>query len=150
MERSSGAAPPRQPGASDGIETRNGEILTVQIEPMDSDTSIVSLAGELDLSTIPRVENRLRGELRSHRAVMIDLSHLSFIDSSGIGLLIQAHRLCDRDGEGALHTVIAPGSQVERVFRLAGIDRALAIYLDQEAAVAAVQGPTTRNDDRPG
>ena len=86
---------------------------------MDSGASAISLAGELDISTIPRIENRLFEALRSHRAVLMDLTRLTFIDSSGIGLLIQAHRLAAREDGGRLHTVIAPDSQVDRVFRLA-------------------------------
>jgi hypothetical protein len=38
-----------------------------------------------------------------------------------------------------MHTVIAPGSQVERVLRLAGIDRALPLFIDREAALEALQ-----------
>jgi hypothetical protein len=37
-----------------------------------------------------------------------------------------------------MHTVIAPGSQVERVLRLAGIDRALPLFIDREAALEAL------------
>ena len=143
MERSSGAAPPRQPGGSGGPDPTNGELLTVRVEPMDSEASAISLAGELDISTIPRIENRLFEALRSHRAVLMDLTRLTFIDSSGIGLLIQAHRLAAREDGGRLHTVIAPDSQVDRVFRLAGIDRALSIHLDRGAATAALQAPPT-------
>lgn len=142
MERSSGAAPPRQPGGSGGPDPTN-ELLTVRVEPMGSEASAISLAGELDISTVPRIENRLFEALRSHRAVLMDLTRLTFIDSSGIGLLIQAHRLAAREDGGRLHTVIAPDSQVDRVFRLAGIDRALSIHLDRGAATAAVQAPPT-------
>ena len=75
MERSSGAAPPRQ-------------LLAVEVEGAEGDPSIVSLAGELDLSTMPQLERPLNDELKSHSAVIVDLTGLSFIDSSGIGLLI--------------------------------------------------------------
>jgi anti-sigma B factor antagonist len=151
VERSSGAAPPRQPGESGEPEAANGQLLTVQIELLDPDASIVSLAGELDISTIPRVEKRLFAEVESHPAVVMDLTRLTFIDSSGIGLLIQAHRLGEHEGGGSLHTVIAPDSQVERVFQLAGIDRALSIHLDRDAATAALQArPTARNGKQRG
>ena len=135
MERSSGAAPPRQPGGGDETE-RNVERLSVRVEPATAGASVVSLSGELDLSTIPRVESRLFEEMRSADRLVVDLSRLSFIDSSGIGLLIKAFR----STEGSLHVVIARESQVERVFTLAGIDRALPIFLDREAALAALDG----------
>ncbi|MFL5907343.1 MAG: STAS domain-containing protein [Solirubrobacterales bacterium] len=98
--------------------------------------SVVSLAGELDLSTIPRLEGRLFEELRTRPGVVVDLTRLSFIDSSGIGLLIQAFRA---DGDrGGMCTVISPRSQVERVFALAGIDRALPVFQSREAALTAL------------
>jgi anti-sigma B factor antagonist len=126
VERSSGAAPPRQP-----------EPLSIAVEEVRGG-SVVSLAGELDLSTIPKLEGRLFRELDSNVAVVIDLSRLSFIDSSGIGLLIRAFRA--NEEKPHLHTVIAQGSQVDRVFRLAGIDRALPLYLNRDEAVAALNG----------
>ena len=127
MERSSGAAPPLQ-------------LLTVEVEREDGEASIVSLAGELDLSTISTAEKRLFEELRTHSAVIMDLTRLSFIDSSGIGMLIQGFRAREREEGGELHTVIARDSQIERVFRLAGIDRALPLYQDRAAALAATNG----------
>jgi anti-sigma B factor antagonist len=143
VERSSGAAPPRQPGGSGEPEASgggNGQLLAVRIETGDDGVSVVSLAGELDLSTIPRIEAPLLRELRGNPAVVLDLTALSFIDSSGIGLLIKAFRNGENPGGGQLHTVIARDSQIERVFRLAGIDRALPLYLDRGAAVAATNG----------
>ena len=125
MERSSGAAPPRQ-------------LLTFEVEGADGDASIVSLAGELDLSTIPQVEKRLLDQLRSRTSVIVDLTKVTFIDSSGIALLIRADR-ATKDGV-RLHTVISRGSQLDRVFEIAGIGRALPLHLDREAALAAVNG----------
>jgi anti-sigma B factor antagonist len=138
VERSSGAAPPRQPGGSSEPEGTNGQLLTVQVEPAGPDASIVSLAGELDLSTIPRIENQLFDQLRSHPGVVVDLTRLSFIDSSGIALLIKAFR--EVDGGGKLHTVIAPGSQVDRVLRIAGIDRALPLFAERTRALDSLNG----------
>src|SRR3954453_3832910 len=99
MERSSGAAPSRLPRGrrmnrrgkqmNDGT---NGDLLSVSVEAAGLGPSVVSLAGELDLSTIPRLEGRLFEELRTRPGVVVDLTKLSFIDSSGIGLLIQAFR----------------------------------------------------------
>jgi len=115
----------------------NGDLLSVSVQEAGERASIVSLAGELDLSTIRQLEGRLFGELRKRAGVVVDLTELSFIDSSGIGLLIQAFRA---DGDhGGVYTVISRGSQVERVFRLAGIDRALPLFLSRQDAVDAVQ-----------
>jgi anti-anti-sigma factor len=136
VERSSGAAPPLSSGRSG--EPEDGQLLTVRIEPAGSNVSIVSFVGELDLSTIPRVEKQLFQELRSKAGVVVDLTTLSFIDSSGIALLIRAFRA---DDNGAvLNTVIAEGSQVDRVFRVAGIDRALPLFMERAGALEALNG----------
>jgi anti-sigma B factor antagonist len=130
VERPSGAAPPRQSGASD--------LLEITVEHGQDGVSLIALAGELDLSTIPKLERPLLRELDEHHGVVVDLTRLSFIDSSGIGLLIQAFRA--HEPELRLHTVIARGSQVERVFRLAGIDQALPLYLSRDEARVALNG----------
>jgi anti-sigma B factor antagonist len=134
VERSSGAAPPRrEPAGDNGDAPLNGARLGVAIERATDDVCVLAVTGELDLSTIPRLEARLSAELASHHGVVIDLSRLAFIDSSGIGLLIQAHQ-----AEGAaVHTVVSEDSQPDRVFRLTCIDRALPIFGDAETAVAA-------------
>ena len=136
MERSSGAAPPLSSGGSG--EPEDGQTLTVRIEPAGSSASVVSLAGELDLSTIPRVEKQLLEQVSSHVGVVVDLTNVSFIDSSGIALLIRAFHATD--GGGTVNTVIAQGSQVERVFRLAGIDRALPLFTERAPAIDALNG----------
>jgi anti-sigma B factor antagonist len=136
VERSSGAAPPLSSGGSG--EPEDGQTLTVRIEPLGANACVVSLAGELDLSTIPRVEKQLLEQLRTNDGVVVDLTKVSFIDSSGIALLIQAFRATD--DTGVLNTVIAGGSQVERVFRLAGIDRALPVFTDRAPAVEGLNG----------
>jgi len=138
VERPSGAAPPRQSGGRSETEAADGQLLTVRVESAGPDASVVSLAGELDLSTIPRIESQLFEQLRSHPGVVVDLTGLSFIDSSGIGLLIKAFRAVD--GGGKLHTVIAQGSQVDRVFRLAGIDRALPLFVERTRALESLNG----------
>jgi len=114
----------------------NGALLSVRVEPVDGSVSVVSLAGELDLSTIPDLEGPLFEELRTRTGVVVDLTKLVFIDSSGIGLLIKASGL--RTNPRAMHIAIASGSQVERVFGLTGIDRALPLFRSREDALVAL------------
>jgi anti-anti-sigma factor len=142
VERSSGAAPPRRPGGS-GRDEDDGEILSVRVDAADAGAAVISLAGELDLSTIRNLEPRLLEEVRNPVGVVVDLTRLSFIDSSGIGLLIKAFRSLD-ERPGGMYTVVAPGSQVERVFQLAGIDRALRVFTTRDHALSALDGNSRR------
>jgi hypothetical protein len=59
VERSSGAAPPRQTGGSDKPGDGAGQRLAISVETGGHNISVVALSGELDLSTIPLLERRL-------------------------------------------------------------------------------------------
>ena len=134
----SGSAPPLEPGGGGEID---GGLLDVSLEAIEDDRSVLALSGELDLSTIPRVEPRLFAELRARSGLVVDLSELSFIDSSGIAVLIAAQRA---SGEECcrMHTVVAAGSQVEKVFGLARIETALSTFPTREQAIEALDaGP---------
>jgi anti-anti-sigma factor len=134
VERSSGAAPPLSSRGSG--EPQNGQTLRVRIEPVGASGSVISLSGELDLSTMPRLEKQLFQQIHSKACVVVDLTNVTFIDSSGIGLLIRAYRATDESRP--LNTVIAADSQVDRVFRLAGIDRALPLFTERASALESL------------
>jgi len=123
------------------MSENNGNLLRVRVEPAGERTSVVALAGELDLSTMGQLEGRLLGELRTRPELVVDLSDLDFIDSSGIGLLIQAFKAADG---GRMYTVIASGSQVDRVFTIAGINGALPVFLSRREAIDALKNGVPR------
>jgi anti-anti-sigma factor len=116
-------------------EHQSNPALTVHIEDSDGGTSTIALVGELDLSTISRMEGPLLEQVTQRRAVLVDLSRLSFIDSSGIGILIQALRSANGTPVGVL---IGAGSQVDRVFGIAGIAEALRVFTDRGLALASL------------
>jgi anti-sigma B factor antagonist len=110
-------------------------LLSVRIEDVPDTATVVAIAGELDLSTISRMEGPLWEQLRQRPAVLVDLSGLGFIDSSGIGALIQAFRSANGT---PMNVLIGTGSQVERVFGIAGVTEALPVYSDRGQALAAL------------
>ena len=115
----------------DGAE----KTLTVSIEDSADGAAIVILSGELDLGTVPRMEGALLEQLEQRPAVLVDLSGLSFIDSSGIAALIEAKRGADGIPLGFL---VGPGSQVDRVFGIAGIGDTLRLFSDRQVAMTAL------------
>jgi anti-sigma B factor antagonist len=135
VERSSGAAPPRRFREGPRDKGADPELLAIEIERPGNGLTVVALAGELDLSTVPRLEGALLSEAQGQGSVVVDLTRLTFIDSSGIRLLIQAHQAAD--GRAPLRTVVADGSQVERVLALARIEKVLPVFLDREEAIGA-------------
>lgn len=80
----------------------------------------VRLRGELDLATAPAVSACLR-ELRERGVdVLLDLDELTFIDASGIRLMLTASSDASRDGWG--FSVTSGSAPVQRLFGLLELD----------------------------
>lgn len=90
----------------------------LQIESRrDGDTVVVKLNGELDLASAPELERELReAEAAGTARVVIDLSGLGFMDSTGLQALLRAR---ERSSSGAFTLSLRHGPhQVQRVFEL--------------------------------
>ncbi|TML07370.1 MAG: anti-sigma factor antagonist [Actinobacteria bacterium] len=85
----------------------------------------LTLGGEFDLATVPVSEAVLRMAQADALTVWLDLGDVSFIDSSGIAMLMRAHQRADRAGNELV--LVAPSAPVRRLLELCGIDRALRI-----------------------
>jgi anti-sigma B factor antagonist len=82
-------------------------------------TETVALEGELDFETAFDVEMRLEEAIRTADEVVVDLSRLEFIDSTGIRALLEATRAAER--EGTKLRVMPGPPPVQRVFETAGL-----------------------------
>jgi anti-sigma B factor antagonist len=88
--------------------------------------AVVSLSGEVDLESSPRLRELLLGLVRDGRNVLVELSAVSYIDSSGVASLIEAFQLARRSAtEFAL---VAPSPAALRVLQLARLDRVFKIH----------------------
>lgn len=97
---------------------------------------MIVASGEIDRSTAPALSDRLRiATFEGKGAVTVDLCEVSFMDSSGISVLLNALRRLTRQRR-AFRLVCAPGN-VRRVFELTGLVGTFAIYASIEEAVAA-------------
>jgi anti-sigma B factor antagonist len=84
-------------------------------------TVIVSLAGELDLYNAEEVRRALLDSLADGAELLVvDLSEVTFIDSTALGVLIEARsRMAVRSG----FRLAAPGLEVRRALEVSGLDR---------------------------
>ncbi|WBP84546.1 STAS domain-containing protein [Kitasatospora cathayae] len=80
--------------------------------------------GEIDLATAPRLRHRLAAALEAHREVVLDLSEVTFMDCSGLRVLVQARNQADQYG-GRL-VLRGVGRPVARLLKLTGLSRRLA------------------------
>jgi anti-sigma B factor antagonist len=96
---------------------------------------VVSLAGELDLYNAHEVrEALLECCAESPERLVVDLSGVKFIDSTALGVLIEARtRLANRRG----FLLAAPGLETKRALEISGLDRHLAVHDTLDAALAA-------------
>lgn len=62
------------------------------------DAAWLTVGGELDLAVAPYLASRLEDALASARLVVIDLRPLTFMDSSGLSVLVAAHQRALRSG----------------------------------------------------
>lgn len=89
------------------------------LEVIDLDGfTVMSLAGELDSSTVPALKSALEEACASR--IVVDLSSLDFMDSSGISALVEAHHR-SRVGGAAVVVVVRPESVPWRVIELTNL-----------------------------
>ena len=115
---------------SNVISARDAFGVLVMRSERQGDEHVIALTGELDLSDTGRVEEELvRVEGTDAERIVIDLSGLQFIDTSGVRLVVEADVRSRRNG-GRLRLV--HGSRpVQRVFEIVGLNGRLP-FVDAE------------------
>lgn len=116
------------------IDDVNGsdEVSTVRTRRLP-DAIVLTVTGEVDMMTAPRLENTVRDSLAERPArLVIDLTSAQFFSSAGIAILVLAHR----NDVGVALRVVAKDRIVLRPLELTGLAEDLAIYPDLESALA--------------
>ncbi|WP_030398348.1 STAS domain-containing protein [Kitasatospora purpeofusca] len=85
---------------------------------------VVRVGGEIDLAAAPRLRRRLTTVLEARREVVLDLSEVTFMDCSGLGVLVRARNQADRSGKRLVLRGV--GRPVARLLKLTGLSRRLA------------------------
>jgi anti-sigma B factor antagonist len=85
----------------------------------EGDRHTLALAGELDLATGPELERRAEQLCAEGRQLILDLSELAFIDSSGLLAILKTRELCAGRRCGFFLTPGPPA--VQRLFELTGL-----------------------------
>jgi anti-sigma B factor antagonist len=86
----------------------------------DGDVAAICVSGELDLATASRLQRELeRVEACDVRSILLDLSGLTFVDSTGIRLLFSAYNRSRADSDRL--TMLRGSAAVQRVLQLTGV-----------------------------
>jgi anti-sigma B factor antagonist len=97
--------------------------------------TIVALSGDVDLQTSPIVRQGLLECLESHDKVLVDMSQVSYIDSSGVASLVEAFQVSRKKGSSFALAHVSPAAM--RVLNLARLDKVFSIFESVEDALAA-------------
>jgi len=119
-------------GSGGRFEMAGLDPFVTEVEQRD-DITIVQPRGDLDIATTGTLRAALDGIERSEH-IVLDLRGLSFIDSTGLHLLVALHQRAQRDGFQL--TLLAPAAPVDQAIQLCGLDEALPFV----EVVDAVQG----------
>jgi anti-anti-sigma factor len=115
------------------------DLVEVQIEQRaDHEVVVARLTGELDIAAAETTGRRIAEAVPSSaRGVVVDMSELGFIDSSGVSMLFAlARRVGSRRQE--LRVVAPAGTPVARVLDIVEFARAAPVHADVDSAVAKI------------
>ncbi len=96
---------------------------------------VVRLNGDIDLEHAPRVRELLLECVGRQKDVVVDLTGVDYIDSSGIANLVEALQTANR--QGTRFQLVSVTGQAMRVLQLARLEKVFAIHDDLAAAVVA-------------
>jgi anti-sigma B factor antagonist len=116
-------------------DVRTGEIA---LDRTNSDVAVLVISGEHDLSTAAALRTQLDELLADGQPVIVDLSPTTFVDSSILGVVLDARR---RAGEAGLGFAVAQADgtdAVRRVLEITGLRDELPVHKSREAAGEAI------------
>lgn len=101
-------------------------------------THIINVRGEIHVQTAPRFAARLTDALEKGKtAIVLDLTHVEFIDSTGLSVLLSGLRqVVAAHGRMAL---VCANPTVLRLFEITSLDSTFDIFADRPTAFAYVQ-----------
>ena|SRR3981081_2521656 len=115
------------------------------VSVLHADASVVwlSLSGEFDLAAVGSASTALaQAQALSPEHLLVDLSLLSFLDSSGLHWILEAHESAGR--KGSRLSLVAGPPNVQRVFEITGLEKQLVFVArpegHQQTVSASVPG----------
>lgn len=121
------------------MDRAGDELFELSVEHRDP-YRVLRLEGELDVSTTARLRAALNQQLVDEGQVhlVVDLTGLTFMDSSGLGALVRAQR--QARGLRGTFAVVCPGGPVLKVMTLTGLTHVLRVHDTLDEATAGTPG----------
>lgn len=102
-------------------------------------TLVVSPVGEIDHHTVTALREKIdkEAERENIKNIIFDFSHVEFMDSSGIGLIIGRYKLIS--SLGGVTAVCHMRDSLKRIFEVSGLRKIIRAYGDIAEALSQVQ-----------
>ncbi|WP_234119309.1 anti-sigma F factor antagonist [Clostridium hydrogenum] len=103
-----------------------------------NDKLIISIIGELDHHSTDEIRNKIDDKIKSggYKKVILDFSHVTFMDSSGIGVIIGRYKKL-KLSNGVL-CIANISNSVKKVFELSGLFKIINVYNNVNLAVESI------------
>ncbi len=106
-------------------------------EEVVRNASVITILGELDIATSPKVRELLSEAARDgDRPLVIDLTGCEFVDSTGLATLLHGAKPA-QNGESNV-ALVCTGGEVRKLLELTAIDRTIPVYETLDSAIDAV------------
>jgi anti-sigma B factor antagonist len=114
-------------------------LLARVVELHEGEVPIAVLEGEVDASNAAEVRDRMRALVTNHsRALVVDLTPTTYLDSSGINLLF-ALGAAREERPQQLHLVVPPSSPIARTIAITRLDAIVPTHARREDALQQVR-----------
>jgi anti-sigma B factor antagonist len=131
----------RDPGrtpdsAQDGHEVAGSPTLNLKVLQTAQET-LVRLSGELDLSSAPTLRELLAGAFDDdrQRRIVLDLTDLIYLDSTGLSIFVTAHKRAT--ATGMEFCLANPNPSIGQLFKITALDHFFTIIDSGSSATAA-------------
>ncbi len=117
-----------------------GEDITEGSQLCDGDVVVLVAGGELDYSVSPQLKRGIADHIDAGaRRLILDLSDVSFIDSTSIGVLVGVAMRLHELGDGSLSVVCSQyNKRVLQIFEIAGVESLITLQRSREEALSAL------------
>lgn len=114
------------------LRMQRQEAGTMELEIKDEKRGglcVFALTGEIDVYTAPRLKERLVAAIdEGCSRIILEMNGVSFIDSSGLGVLVSALRRA-REKDGGVR-IVCVRDNILKIFRITGLDKVFPIFSD--------------------
>jgi anti-sigma B factor antagonist len=102
-----------------------GKQISYQTEPRQG-YAVVHLTGSVDMSCSPQARKAILDALQQYANLVVDLSKVEYVDSSGVAVLIEGFQVAQKQGHN--FSLVGVGEGAMNVLRLARLEQVFSIY----------------------